>query len=110
MALESDKQYAIFFLGFVVAILLGYVVWQSEGYGQYHGVLYFGITVLVLLIINVLIFGEHLEQSGAFGVGLTSLVTIVLGVFNTSDLNQTIIALVITSGIVAGIYLYSSRG
>ena len=109
MPLEADKQYAIYFLGFVVAVLLGYVVWQSEGYDQYHGVLSFGITVLVVLIINYMIFGKYLEQSIAFVVGLVSLVAIVIGTFYIADLILTILAVVLTSCFVAGIYLSSSR-
>ena len=109
MKLDPDRQYAIYFLGFVVAIIIGYAVWQSEEYNEYHAVLYFGISVLVLLILNYLYFGQYLERSLAFVVGVVSVITVAFGTFHVADLILMIFALIISSCIVAGIYLSSSR-
>lgn len=109
MKLEPDKQYAIYFLGIVVAVIIGYAVWQSEEYNEYHAVLSFGISVLALLILNYLYFGQYLEKGLAFVIGVVSVITVALGTFHVADLILMIFALIISSCIVAYIYLSASR-
>lgn len=105
--IEAEKQGVIYSVGFIVAILIGFFVWQSELYDRWEGLFAFGIVIFALVIINSLIFGKKLYISAVLWIGIISLLTTAFGSFYTFDLILTIFIIIIIACVVASISLYA---
>jgi len=101
---DSEKQILYVVIEIILAIVVGIVAWQSYGTG--YGLLSTGVILFVSMIGNHVLFRKEQEIFYILVLGIASLITTVIGVYQITSGNNFSGLFAIITAIIIVLFMF----